>query len=271
MRRVAGLVDLPLSDQGTPKMTPSLELHGRRALVMTGGCPSTDPICEILAAGGASVAVHDNDLVAAFDRVEALARDGVEAVPVNFDATDPAEVTSTLDRLGPIDICVSCITVGAVDGASPASDFRHTDPAVWSATLMGGVLPVALAWRALLPGMLAQRWGRLVALMPGPIDGQAGSSASSAAGAAVAALAGSIAQEATGRQVTANCITVPGPNRVTSGRCRGSASDHAARTDVDASSRAADAAALVAYLVAPSGSLLSGQTIPLAGSLITTD
>jgi 3-hydroxybutyrate dehydrogenase len=98
------------------------------------------------------------------EHVERVAREavglGVRALAVELDVADAGQVERAVrqveDALGPVDVLVN--NAGIAESAS----FARTDRDLWERHLRVNVTGPYLLARAVLPGMLARRWGRVV-------------------------------------------------------------------------------------------------------------
>lgn len=141
----------------------NLGLEGRRVLVggATGGLGSA--IATAMAAEGARLLLWARDDQRLDELAERLRATGTDVATVSADATSPVAPAIVLDaverRLGGVDVLV----LNA--GGPPPVDPLETDAEDWQSALQLLVLtPVAIA-TALTPGMRAQRWGRIVAVL----------------------------------------------------------------------------------------------------------
>ncbi|MFM0325158.1 SDR family NAD(P)-dependent oxidoreductase [Caballeronia glebae] len=141
----------------------TLDLNGRVALVTGGSRGIGRAISLGLAASGASVAVNyrqrENE---AANVVAEIERIGNRAIAVRADVSIGDDVTAMIDdieqRLGHIDILVNnagTATMIDIDDLTEA-DFDHT--------LAVNLKSAFLCTHAVLPGMRARRWGRIVNL-----------------------------------------------------------------------------------------------------------
>jgi 3-oxoacyl-[acyl-carrier protein] reductase len=132
------------------------ELDGQIALVTGGGRGIGANIARELASAGARVAVAARTS----DQLEELAF-AIDALPVVADVSRPDSV-ETLVRavesgLGPIDILCANAGIGSRDAYAWA-----TEPDEWWRVFEVNVLGVYLTCRAVIPGMLERRRGRIV-------------------------------------------------------------------------------------------------------------
>lgn len=115
-------------------------------------------IARALLSEGAEVVINGRDA----DRVETSVRSLQGEVPgarisgIAADFTDAADVQRLLDSLGPVDILVN--NVGLFEVAA----FEDIPDADWSRYVDVNLMSGVRLSRALLPGMLAKGWGRIL-------------------------------------------------------------------------------------------------------------
>jgi NAD(P)-dependent dehydrogenase (short-subunit alcohol dehydrogenase family) len=177
-----------------------------RVAIVTGGGRGIGRAVA-LALGGAGLAVA----VAARTReqVEATAadvraRDG-EAMAVVLDVTDPASVEAAVTRaaaeLGPIDVLVNNA------GIAESAPFATTGLDTWERHLRVNVTGPYLMTRAVLPGMLERRRGRVVNVASrAGLHGAPYVSAYTASKHALVGLTRALAAEVAGKGVTVNAV-----------------------------------------------------------------
>lgn len=129
-----------------------------------------------------------------------------DALIVQADLGDPAQVASiverTLGELGPVGILVNNAAV-----VWPLGPSMHVAPPEWATAMQVNVVAPAVLTFALLPGMLAAKWGRIVnvssgiAAHPGAVTGM---NAYAASKAALEAHTLNLAAELLGSGVTVN-------------------------------------------------------------------
>ncbi|MCW5748155.1 MAG: SDR family oxidoreductase [Alphaproteobacteria bacterium] len=146
------------------------DLSGRRALV-TG---STDgigkAIAEALAEAGAAVAVnYVSHAAAARQVVEAIGAAGGRAIACGADVSDTAAVNAMVrqieSELGPIDVLVNNAGIAIARGLDDLSE------ADFDRTIAVNLKSAFLCCQAVLPGMRARRWGRIVNITSGAARG----------------------------------------------------------------------------------------------------
>jgi NAD(P)-dependent dehydrogenase (short-subunit alcohol dehydrogenase family) len=179
---------------------------GRTALVTGGGRGIGRAVALALGRAGASL-VLSGRRADALDAVAAeLAAAGAPgAVCYTVDVADPAAVLSTLDRIrterAPIDILVNNA------GVAESEPLARTDLALWQRHLAVNATAPYLFTRALLPGMLEHRWGRVINIASTVgLFGAPYIAAYSASKHALVGLTRSIAAEVAGRGVTVNAV-----------------------------------------------------------------
>lgn len=137
-----------------------LGLEGKVALVLGGGGGLGSAIARTLAAEGARVAVADIDAVAAGTTADAIAASGRKASALAWDLADLSIISGRLAAieaaLGPVDILVN------LTGGPPPSPAAGQDAALWRKYFDGMVLSVIAITDAVLPGMRARGWGRII-------------------------------------------------------------------------------------------------------------
>jgi 3-oxoacyl-[acyl-carrier protein] reductase len=179
-------------------------LDGRRALVTGGASGIGRAVAEHFHAAGATVVLADRDpsvteVAEALGATDALVLDATSEPQVD-DAV--AQATSSLGGLD---------TLVTSHGILTQSPLAEMSTATWAETLDVDLTSVFLLNRAVLPGMLAQRSGRIVNVASQlAIKGGESLAHYAAAKAGVIAMTKSLALEVSGRGVLVNAIA-PGP------------------------------------------------------------
>ncbi|QQS12163.1 MAG: SDR family NAD(P)-dependent oxidoreductase [Rhodospirillales bacterium] len=145
-------------------------LAGRVALVTGASRGIGRAVALALGAAGADVAVNFRAKAAEADAVVAALRAlGRRAVAVGADVSDAAAVAAMAARveaeLGPVDLLVNNAGIGVTRGVD---DLTEAD---FDLTLAVNLKSAFLCTRAVLPGMRARGWGRIVNVTSGAARG----------------------------------------------------------------------------------------------------
>ena len=182
------------------------DLTGRRAVVTGGAQGFGRAIAERFVDSGASVALWDLDAeLTARTARELGAKGTVHAVTVDVAkmADVQAATGETARILGGIDILVANAGI-----AGPNFTTWEYPPEDWARVVEVDLLSVFYCCRAIVPVMLAQKYGRIVTISSvAGKEGNANASAYSAAKAGVIALTKSLGKELAGENIAVNCIT----------------------------------------------------------------
>jgi NAD(P)-dependent dehydrogenase (short-subunit alcohol dehydrogenase family) len=197
-----------------PGTDSAASLTGRVALVTGAGRGIGRAIAIELARAGASVAIAartTSELDATLGEITAM---GAKAVAMTVDLTDRGEAArlgaEVAIRFGPVDILVNNAGVGSSIDPRPVAEFSDQ---TWDLTLATNLTAPYLLCKAMLPAMIARRWGRVIniASIVASIGAEAGSAYAASKGGLVA-FTKSLALEVAKNGVTANAIC-PGPVR----------------------------------------------------------
>ena len=178
-----------------------IDLSGRVAAITGGARGIGLAIAERFRQSGAKVALWD------LDGAEAAAARLEGAIGLGVDVTDAAGVSAavaaTERKLGPIDILVA--SAGITGPNVSVADYPVD---AWRKVIDVDLTGVFLCNRAVVPGMVARKYGRIVniASIAGK-EGNPNAAAYSAAKAAVMALTKSLGKELAATNVRVNCIT----------------------------------------------------------------
>jgi len=181
-------------------------LAARRVALVTGGGRGIGrAIALALAREGCDVAVGARNRAPLEETAVTVRGLGARAQPVALDVADPASiaraVAETVAALGPVDVLVNNA------GVAESAPLGKTEPEMWDRHMSVNVRGPYLLTRAVLPGMLERRWGRVINVAS--LAGLYGSPYVTAYTASKHALVGftrALAMEVGGKGVTVNAI-----------------------------------------------------------------
>ena len=145
-------------------------LHGHVALVTGGSRGIGAAIVKALGEAGCSVAINYRERVAAAETLaNDIVRAGGRAIAVGADVSNSDAVAAMIERtgreLGPIDILVNNAGIAIVRGLD---DLTEAD---FDQTMLVNLKSAFLCTQAVLPGMRAGKWGRIVNISSGAARG----------------------------------------------------------------------------------------------------
>ena len=168
-------------------------LDGKVAVVTGGGQGIGEAICRRLAAAGAKVGVFDMNA----DNANRVAKD-IGGVPMVGDLTKEADLERVFGQIGPVDILVNNAGVASRKGRDvPIWESVREE---WEYVMGINVTGLVLCCKAVLPGMIERKYGRIVNIAS--IAGKEGNPKMgpySASKAAVIALTKSLSKELVGK------------------------------------------------------------------------
>jgi 2-hydroxycyclohexanecarboxyl-CoA dehydrogenase len=247
---------------------------GERVALVSGGARGIGGAAALaLARTGRDVAVGDIRAAEAEEVAEQVSALGRRSLAVVLDVTDGAAVADAVGeveaRLGPVEVLVNCA------GWDEFRYFLDTDEDFWRKVIAVNFEGVLRTTGAVLGGMVARGWGRIVNVSSDAARvGSSQEAVYAGAKAAVIAFTKTVAREAAREGVTAN-VVCPGPTET------GMLTEMAAGTPdserlVAALTRAVpmrrlgrpeDIAAAIAFFAGEDAGYITGQTLSVSGGL----
>lgn len=201
-------------------------------------------------------------------RIEERARElrdaGIDAMGLAGDLTDPDAARALVEAAGEVDVLVNNAGLASLGTLDKAGPLETINDATWALTLNRNLTTAFHVIRAVLPGMKARRWGRIVNLSSttGTVTGIANDSVYGAAKAGMLGLTRGLCLEVAGHGITVNAVA-PGwiaTGSQTEGEAR---AGHA--TPMKRSGTPDEIASCVAWLASEGASYITGQLIVIDG------
>jgi 3-oxoacyl-[acyl-carrier protein] reductase len=247
------------------------ELKGKTALVTGAGQGVGAEIARVLAAHGAAVAVNDLYPERAEAVVGEIRKAGGRAATAPGDVGDYAAVQALCalaeGELAPIDILVNNAGLPVGPGFV-LREFHQSGPEVWEPWLRVSLYGVLHCTRALLPGMRARRWGRIVTISSdAALEGSPLLAPYAAAKGGAVAFARALAREVGELGITCNCVAL-GLIEREQYAAEFPLEETLRRYPIRRMGRPADIAPLVLYLASEEASWVTGQIFAANGGAV---
>ena len=246
---------------------------GRVALVTGGSGDIGAAVATALADNGADVIVH---YVAGRERAQAVAAEvrklGRRAAALGADLRDAEAVAALVEaarrELGPIDIIVNSAGVRRKPG-----DHKYileVSEEEWDIELDSHLKAAFLVCKAILPDMIARRWGRIINLSS--VAGRSGGVGASvhypAAKGGIMSFTKALANQVAKDGITANVVS---PGIIDSERVRwrtpAQMQEHVGKIPVGRLGQVGEIAAAVVYLASEPAAYVTGANIDVNGGL----
>ncbi len=253
-------------------------LQDRTALVTGAGRGIGKAIALALARAGAKVAAAARSTDELDELVSTIRDEGGQAIALTADLSDravPGQLVSQVEaEFGPVQILVNNAGLGSSSDPRPVVEF---DDDFWDRSLAVNLTAPYLLCKAVLPDMLAKRWGRIITVAS--INGRLPSfhgAAYSASKHGVLGLTRTLAVEVAGDGITVNAVC-PGPVKTLMNDRR--VQYDADRRGVDLKSHEAsltpiggrlapeDIAPMVVYLAGDEARMITGQAYNIDGGI----
>ena len=237
-------------------------LAGKVALVTGGSRGIGRAIAVSLAEAGAAVAVNYRERAKeAASVVEAITKSGGRATAVGADVSQAKAVdelvAAVARELGPVDVLVNNAGVGLVRGVD---DLTEAD---FDLTLAVNLKSAFLCTQAVLPGMRAKKWGRIVNISSGAARGAGGVGPHyNASKAGMEGLTRGYAARLVKEGITVNAVA---PSLIETDMVRSGLASAASRIPLGRFGTSEECAQVVMMLIG--NAYMTGQTVALSGGL----
>jgi len=238
------------------------KLAGKVALVTGGSRGIGRAIAVSLAEAGAAVAVNYRERAKeAASVVEAITKSGGRAMAVAADVSQSQAVTDMVAKvtreLGPVDVLVNNAGVGLV---RTVDDLTEAD---FDLTIAVNLKSVFLCTQAVLPGMRARKWGRIVNISSGAARGAGGVGPHyNASKAGMEGMTRGYAARLVKDGITVNAVA---PSLIETDMVRSGLASAASRIPLGRFGTSEECAQVVMMLIG--NAYMTGQTVALSGGM----
>jgi 3-oxoacyl-[acyl-carrier protein] reductase len=198
------------------------------------------------------------------ERVLELRASGIDAAGFVADLTDPKAAQALVHAAGDVDVLVNnagLASLGTLDKAGPLETIGDE---TWFLTLNRNLTTAFNVIRAVLPGMKARSWGRIVNVSSttGTVTAIANDSVYGAAKAGMMGLTRGLCLEVAPHGITVNAVA---PGWIATGSQTPAEARAGLATPVGRSGAPAEIASCVAWLASEGASYITGQLIVIDG------